>query len=335
MSKEIQCIAATGATGTTALYARVIRATDGKVWNSNSSEFEDYSTSSLTSGYYAITMTESGTASKYYTGDFPSAIPIGLYSVLVKQKAGASCAEADTEIAAGTIEWTGTAVNNIANSDSNGRLDIIKIAGTSQTARDIGASVLLSSGTGTGQLDVTSGVVKSNIAQILGTVATAATAGILDTNAKRINNVATTSVTTINANLGVTQPINFTGTAGSAYVKSDMVDIAGSAVSTTAAQIGANVVQIDGSASAATKQKKAALVIYEGTITSSPTNVSFIDSSLTQGEDDYWNGRVIIFLTGTHQYQATNITAFDSTLFELTFAGLTSAPTIGDTYIIV
>jgi hypothetical protein len=41
------------------------------------------------------------------------------------------------------------------------------VGGTLQTGRDIGASVLLSSGTGTGQLDFTSGVVKSNLVQIL------------------------------------------------------------------------------------------------------------------------------------------------------------------------
>lgn len=51
---------------------------------------------------------------------------------------------------------------NLASIDSNGRLDIIKIAGTTQTARDIGASVLLSSGTGTGQLSLTSGQVTAN-----------------------------------------------------------------------------------------------------------------------------------------------------------------------------
>jgi len=45
-------------------------------------------------------------------------------------------------------------------------------SGSAQTARDIGASVLLSSGTGTGQLDFTSGVVKANLAQILGTALT-------------------------------------------------------------------------------------------------------------------------------------------------------------------
>lgn len=46
------------------------------------------------------------------------------------------------------------------------------LAGTSQTARDIGASVLLSSGTGTGQVDLTSGVVKSNVTQFGGSAGT-------------------------------------------------------------------------------------------------------------------------------------------------------------------
>ncbi len=44
--------------------------------------------------------------------------------------------------------------------DGSGRVDVSKISGTSQTARDIGASVLLSSGTAAGQLDITSGQVK-------------------------------------------------------------------------------------------------------------------------------------------------------------------------------
>lgn len=43
--------------------------------------------------------------------------------------------------------------------DASGRLDISKMGGTSLTARDIGASVLLSSGTGTGQISLSSGAV--------------------------------------------------------------------------------------------------------------------------------------------------------------------------------
>lgn len=159
---------------------------------------------------------------------------------------------------------------NLLSVDASGRVDVIKIAGTSQTARDIGASVLLSSGTGTGQLDFTSGVTKANATQwlggtipavsvtgvplvdakyLLGTIfATPATAGVLDANAKNINNVATTSVTTINANQGTTQPVNFTGTGASALAKSDVVDIAGAAVSASTAQLGVNVVNFGGAA---------------------------------------------------------------------------------------
>jgi len=56
--------------------------------------------------------------------------------------------------------------------DSNGRVDVIKLAGTTNTARDIGASVLLSSGTGAGQLSITTGVVSANTTQVSGTAQT-------------------------------------------------------------------------------------------------------------------------------------------------------------------
>lgn len=62
-------------------------------------------------------------------------------------------------------------------------------AGIAQTARDIGASVLLSSGTGTGQLDFTSGIVKSNLTQILGTLLTE-TAGQIAAAFKQFFNIA-------------------------------------------------------------------------------------------------------------------------------------------------
>lgn len=94
-----------------------------------------------------------------------------------------------------------------------------------------------------------SGDIKVDLQSILGTaVSTPATAGILDVNVKNMNNVAGTSITAINANQGTTQPINFTGTAGSALAKSDMVDVAGAAVSASTAQLGVNVVNFGGSA---------------------------------------------------------------------------------------
>lgn len=77
---------------------------------------------------------------------------------------------------------------------------------------------------------------------------TQSTNGQIDVDAKKINSVSTSSVTTINANVGQTQPVNFTGTGASALIKSDMVDVAGAAVSTSTAQIGVNAVNIGGTA---------------------------------------------------------------------------------------
>lgn len=72
-------------------------------------------------------------------------------------------------------------------------------AGSAITARDIGASVLLSTGTGTGQLDFTSGVVKANLAQILGTALTE-TAGQIAAAFKKVFDVAAPVFTALSVN---------------------------------------------------------------------------------------------------------------------------------------
>ena len=72
-------------------------------------------------------------------------------------------------------------------------------SGTAQTARDIGASVLISSGTGTGQLDVSSGVIKANLAQILGTALTE-TAGQIAAGFKKVFDVAAPVFTAASVN---------------------------------------------------------------------------------------------------------------------------------------
>ena len=71
--------------------------------------------------------------------------------------------------AAGGLYTRGSGAGQI-NQPANGQIDVntVKVGGTVQTGRDIGASVLLSPGTGTGQVDITSGVVKSNMTQIDG-----------------------------------------------------------------------------------------------------------------------------------------------------------------------
>lgn len=56
----------------------------------------------------------------------------------------------------------------------NLQVDTVQVTGTAQTARDLGASVLLSSGTGTGQISLAAGLVTANVTQVAGN-ATAAT----------------------------------------------------------------------------------------------------------------------------------------------------------------
>ena len=56
-----------------------------------------------------------------------------------------------------------------------------------------------------------------------------ATVATLGVNVVNINGVAATAVTTVNANIGETQPINFTGTGASAFVQSDVKDFGGTA----------------------------------------------------------------------------------------------------------
>src|SRR5579872_2477081 len=71
----------------------------------------------------------------------------------------------------------------------------VEVNGTPQTARDLGASVLISVGTGAGQLDVAAGVVKSSLTQILGTGLTETVAGYLAAAFKKLFNVVTPTLT--------------------------------------------------------------------------------------------------------------------------------------------
>lgn len=111
--------------------------------------------------------------------------------------------------------------------DGSGRVDVIKVAGTTQTAGDIIGDT-------------------NDIQTRLPAALTAG--GFMKSDALAVNAVSTSSVTTVNANVGTTQPLNFTGTGASALVKSDMVDVAGAAVSASSAQIGVNVIQAAGTA---------------------------------------------------------------------------------------
>lgn len=167
----------------------------------------------------------------------------------------------------------------------------------------------------------------ADLRTILGTaVSTPATAGILDVNVKNMNNVAGTSITTVNANQGTTQPLNFTGTAGSALVKSDIVDIAGAAVSTSTAQLGVNAVQAGGTAwgsgaitaasiaaAALTAAKFAAdtgmVPLRSGTAQAGAATTITLDASAS-ATNSFYNNDLIVITGGTGANQARFISAY-------------------------
>lgn len=96
--------------------------------------------------------------------------------------------------------------------DTSGRVDVLKINGTSQTARDIGASVLVSSGTGAGQLSVTSGVIQSSVETIQATPLGAIADAVLDedlsthTTAGTLGQLQTDTFAGVGAIAGTTLP---------------------------------------------------------------------------------------------------------------------------------
>lgn len=193
--------------------------------------------------------------------------------------------------------------------DANGLADanVVKLgptgSGTAQTARDVGASVLLSTGTGTGQLDFTSGVVKANatqfsgqtitaaggvtmpgtvasatnitaatgidITKILGTaISTPATAGILDVNVKNMNNVAGTAITTVKAVQGLTTADTVVTVSGN--VNGSVGSVTG-AVGSVTGNVGGNVV---GSVASVTGNVAGSVASVTGNVAGSVASVT-------------------------------------------------------------
>lgn len=60
-----------------------------------------------------------------------------------------------------------------------------------------------------------------------------------------------------------------------------------------------------------------------------------IEGGAPSSTDDFYNGRVIIFITGALAGQATDITDYTGSSKTLTVTALTGAPSSGDTAVIV
>lgn len=92
-------------TGST-LYARIL-GSGNSVWSTSGGTggFESYAAADWTD--YAISLTEQG-ASNIYVGNFPAAVPAGVYDLDARRQVGASPAVSDVNVSTGEVHWNGT-----------------------------------------------------------------------------------------------------------------------------------------------------------------------------------------------------------------------------------
>jgi hypothetical protein len=132
MANEITAPASSGLV----LYA-VVRDSSARPWHTGTNAFVSYQDAQWSS--YAITLTEQGTCG-LYVGSFPAALTaMGLYSVDVRQRAGASPATSDHNVGSGTIVWMGTR-EGFVYTDASGRvrLDTDQPIAPSNVAQTVG-----------------------------------------------------------------------------------------------------------------------------------------------------------------------------------------------------
>lgn len=238
--------------------------------------------------------------------------------------------------AAGGLYTRGTGAGQI-NQPANGRIDAntIAVSGTTQTGRDLGASVLLSSGTGTGQLDFTSGVVKSSLVQILGTALTE-TAGQIAAAFKKWFDVAAPvgTVNSIpNATAGATGGLFIAGTNAATTITTGLTttftgNLTGSVASVTG-NVGGNVTGSVGSVLPA--GATAIRSLASGTCDSG-TTTTMVDAARTEADTDYWMGQLLVPTSGTIAGQARVITGFNAATDTITFSPATTQAWATQTY---
>ena len=100
----------------------------GEVWNTLSGGFQVWSDAAYAG--YPVSLVEQG-SSNYYVGNFPPAIPAGLFSVSAHQQLGGSPAVSDPTFGFGDFNWNGSypiPLSDLATSGQLGAIAPIKVA---------------------------------------------------------------------------------------------------------------------------------------------------------------------------------------------------------------
>lgn len=111
-------------------------------------------------------------------------------------------------------------------------------------------------------------------------------------------------------------------------------------LSFTSANVNANIEAIDTDTTAPLNMKDAALTIVRGTVDTgsfSPTATQFEADDITEATADHYNGRIVLWLTGSLAKQATDITDYAKvgSNGRFTVTAMTEAPGNDDTFVIV
>lgn len=167
--------------------------------------------------------------------------------------------------------------------------NVVRVNGTTQTARDIGASVLLSPGTGTGQLDVTSGVVKANTTQLSGTALTDIVGAIWDTQVSGHTTAGTFGQCLAPLNYGTTTATTGTSLTLNASASSDNNAYVGCWVAITDAVSGKHQVR---AITAYNGSTKVATTYSWATTPSTNSNYAIFASNLSGISTSVWGASV-------------------------------------------
>ena len=184
--------------GTTSLYMYEVQMSDGtlKSYDFNDNTFKSTALTTETVSMTHRTGNNGGTNTGVWTyrlATLTGFTATNIYLIRIKNT-GASPTDRVREIQWGGAEGDLTVTTALLDVNTK------QVNGTAQTARDLGASVLLSAGTGTGQLDFTSGVVKANQTQLMGTALTESAGGRLKAAFTTFFDIASPVLTTASVN---------------------------------------------------------------------------------------------------------------------------------------
>lgn len=100
-------------------------------------------------------------------------------------------------------------------------------------------------------------------------------------------------------------------------------------------KLGVDIVSISSSTTSADNLELSTKAIIAGAATAGTLSTTQMTTNLTEATDDHYNGRIILWTSGTLAGQATDITDYAGSGGTLTFSTVTDAPSANDPFVIV